>query len=130
MGLTFQTLSSCLHEGPPSPLPPSLPPSPPGLLHSGGGCHGPGLPVNIPPTLRPPSIPPLPPPTPPAPRPPGLLHNAEVAVGVMGLAFQISAVAYMSAMSLSAAVNVRVANELGSGEWGLRICSLMAFFSF
>lgn len=46
----------------------------------------------------------------------GLLPNAEVAVGVMGLAFQISAVAYMSAMSLSAAVNTRVANELGAGN--------------
>lgn len=45
----------------------------------------------------------------------GMLPDAEVAVGVMGLAFQISCVAYMSAMALSAAATTRVANELGQG---------------
>ncbi|GBF89389.1 MATE efflux family protein [Raphidocelis subcapitata] len=46
----------------------------------------------------------------------GLLPNAEVAMGVMGLAFQCSAAAYMSSMALSAAANTRVANELGAGH--------------
>lgn len=46
----------------------------------------------------------------------GLTHNAVVAVGVMGLCFQVSAMAYMSAMSFASAVNTRVSNELGAGH--------------
>jgi MATE family multidrug resistance protein len=37
-------------------------------------------------------------------------------MGVMGLAFQCSASAYMTSLSLSAAVNTRVANLLGAGR--------------
>lgn len=46
----------------------------------------------------------------------GLSENAEVAVGVMGLMFQISALAYMSAMAYGSSVNTRVSNELGAGH--------------
>lgn len=46
----------------------------------------------------------------------GLLHNAELAVGVMGIMFQVSALAYMSAMAYGSSVNTRVSNELGAGH--------------
>eukprot|EP00878_Enallax_costatus_P024109 GHUV01025702.1.p1 GENE.GHUV01025702.1~~GHUV01025702.1.p1 ORF type:complete len:494 (+),score=51.79 GHUV01025702.1:73-1554(+) len=46
----------------------------------------------------------------------GLHKDAEVAVGVMGLMFQISAIAYMSAMAYGSSVNTRVSNELGAGQ--------------
>ena len=46
----------------------------------------------------------------------GLLPDAEVAVGCMGLLFQLSALAYMGAMALASAVNTRVANQLGAGR--------------
>lgn len=46
----------------------------------------------------------------------GMSHNAEVAVGVMGLMFQVSALAYMSAMAYGSSVNTRVSNELGAGH--------------
>lgn len=46
----------------------------------------------------------------------GVLSNAEVAVGVMGLAFQISSLLYMVPLGLSSAANTRVAIELGAGR--------------
>jgi hypothetical protein len=100
MGLAFQVRRS------PSPLPPSLhpPPSPSATLPL---C----LPHNVrnTPRLQPSNMYPLhltcPHSHPPPPAP------------------QISAAAYMSAMALSAAVNTRVANELGSGDAAAARCS-------
>eukprot|EP00879_Flechtneria_rotunda_P024525 GHRR01026001.1.p1 GENE.GHRR01026001.1~~GHRR01026001.1.p1 ORF type:complete len:385 (+),score=140.35 GHRR01026001.1:898-2052(+) len=55
----------------------------------------------------------------------GIADNAEVAVGVMGVAFQISAMAYMSAMAYGSSVNTRVGNELGAGNGEAARLSMM-----
>lgn len=46
----------------------------------------------------------------------GLLPGAEVAVGVMGLTFQISSLGYMLASALGGAASTRVSNALGAGN--------------
>ncbi|KAF8063707.1 DTX14 [Scenedesmus sp. PABB004] len=46
----------------------------------------------------------------------GAAHNAELAVSVMGILFQLSACSYMSAMAYGSSVNTRVSNELGAGR--------------
>lgn len=46
----------------------------------------------------------------------GLLPDADVEVGVMGLLFQILAWVFMSASGIGSAVNTRVGNELGAGQ--------------
>eukprot|EP00775_Hariotina_reticulata_P009063 gene9063-9233_t len=46
----------------------------------------------------------------------GTTHNAEVAVGVMGVAFQCSAMAYMAGLAYGSSCNTRVSNELGAGN--------------
>lgn len=45
----------------------------------------------------------------------GLLPDAGTAVGVMGLAMQITSMAYMFPSSFGSATSTRVANALGAG---------------
>lgn len=46
----------------------------------------------------------------------GWLQNADVAVAVMGILFQLIAIAYMLPMSLGSAANTCIANSLGAGD--------------
>jgi MATE family multidrug resistance protein len=46
----------------------------------------------------------------------GLLPTASTAVGVMGLAMQISGISYMIPSSMGSATSTRVANSLGAGK--------------
>lgn len=46
----------------------------------------------------------------------GVTHNAEVAVGVMGIMLQITSTIYMSGLALSTSANTNISNALGAGH--------------
>lgn len=48
----------------------------------------------------------------------GLLPNADVAVGVTGLALQFSTTVWLAAASIGSATSTRVANKVGGGACG------------